>query len=231
MPTTPSTLSVTEALTTRKSVRVYDNKAVPMTLIKEILELAGRSASGGNIQPWKVDVVTGNAIKQLSQTVQGYFQNCGGKPEPEFPTYPEKMSEPYHGRRAVCGEVMYEALSITREDKMQRMMQTMKNYDFFGAPVGLIISMERDMGQPQCLDIGIFMQSIMLLAKERGLDTCPQVSWTVCPQPIREALGLPENQKIMAGICLGYKAENQPVNDICQSRAVQNDYVSFHGFE
>lgn len=141
------------------------------------------------------------------------------------------MANPNHERRDTCGEVMYEALGIAREDKMQRIMQTIKNYDFFGAPVGIILSMEREMGQPQCLDIGIYMQSIKLLAKERGLDTCPQVSWTVFPQPVREALGLDDNMKIMAGICIGYKAEDQPVNEISQARAELNDYITFHGFK
>ncbi|WP_432470246.1 nitroreductase [Amphritea sp. HPY] len=226
-----SHLSVTEALTTRKSVRVFDDKPVPQSLLREILALAGRSASGGNVQPWKVDVLTGDALKQLAGTVQGFIQNSGGKTEPEFPTYPNKMADPYHERRGTCGEVMYEALGIARDDKMKRIMQTMKNYDFFGAPVGIILSMEREMGQPQCLDIGIYMQSIMLLAKERGLDTCPQVSWTVFPQPVREALGLDDNMKIMAGICLGYKAEDQPVNELSQARAELSDYVTFRGFE
>ena len=225
-----STISVTQALMTRKSVRVFDDIPVPHKILQEILALAGRSASGGNVQPWKVDVLTGDALKHLSQTVQSYIQSSGGKSEPEFPTYPNKLAAPYHSRRADCGEVMYQALGIAREDKMKRIMQTMKNYNFFGAPVGIILSMEREMGQPQCLDIGIYMQSIMLLAKERGLDTCPQVSWTVFPQPIREALGLGDEMKIMAGICLGYKADEQPVNEINQERAVLQDYITFRGF-
>jgi nitroreductase len=224
-------MSVTQALMTRKSVRVYDDKPVPQQILQEILALAGRSASGGNVQPWKVDVLTADALKALTKTVQGYIQTSGGKSEPEFPTYPQKLAAPYHARRGDCGEVMYEALGIAREDKMKRVMQTMKNYDFFGAPVGIILSMEREMGQPQCLDIGIYMQSIMLLAKERGLDTCPQVSWTVFPQPVREALGLGEEMKIMAGICLGYKAEAQSVNEINQARAALQDYITFRGFK
>jgi len=226
-----TTLSVTQALMTRKSVRVFEDKPVPQEILQEILELAGRSASGGNVQPWKVDILTGGALKGLSQTVQGYIQSSGGKSEPEFPTYPKKLADPYHSRRGDCGEVMYQALGIAREDKMNRIMQTMKNYDFFGAPVGIILSMEREMGQPQCLDIGIYMQSIMLLAKERGLDTCPQVSWTVFPQPVREALGLGDEMKIMAGICIGYKADDQPVNEINQERAALQDYITFRGFE
>lgn len=225
-----SSMSVTQALMTRKSVRVYEDKPVPQPLLQEILELAGRSASGGNVQPWKVDVLTGDALNSMAQSVQGFIQQSGGKSEPEFPTYPSKLADPYHSRRGDCGELMYDALGIAREDKMNRIMQTMKNYNFFGAPVGIILSMDRDMGQPQCLDIGIYMQSIMLLAKERGLDTCPQVSWTVFPQPVREALGLSDDKKIMAGICLGYKAEGEAVNEISQERAALEDYISFHGF-
>lgn len=222
--------TVSEAITSRKSIREFKDTSVPFELIKEIMELAGQSPSGGNIQPWRVDVLSGDALRQFSQTVIAAIQNSTSAPQPEFDTYPHPMNQPYHQRRADCGELMYEALGIERADKTRRMMRTMKNYDFFGAPVGLIISMERSMGQPQCLDIGIYMQSIMLLAKERGLDTCPQVSWTVFPQAIREALGLSDDYKIMAGICLGYKADNEAVNEISQPRATLDDYARFHGF-
>ena len=226
-----STLSVSEALQQRKAVREFSDQAVPQALIQELLEQAGRSASGGNLQPWKVTVLTGEPLTQLAETVQRYIENSGGQSEPEFPTYPAELGAPYRERRAECGEVMYRALEIPREDKINRIMQVLKNYQFFGAPVGIILSMERSMGEPQCLDMGIYMQSLMLLAKEHGLDTCPQVSWTVWPQPVREALQLPDSEKIMAGLCLGYRAEDQPVNDIEQARAKLEDYVTFRGFD
>lgn len=226
-----STLSVSQALTTRKSVRVFKDTPVKQSLINEILTLAGQSASGGNVQPWHVDVLAGDALKSLTHTVQGFIQASGGKSQPEFPTYPTKLTAPYHARRGDCGELMYQALGIAREDKMSRMMQTMKNYEFFGAPVGIILSMKRDMGEPQCLDIGIYLQSIMLLAKERGLDTCPQVAWTVFPQPVREALDLGDDMKVMVGIALGYKADDEAVNEINQPRATLTDYVNFRGFD
>jgi nitroreductase len=224
-------LSVSDAIATRKSVRRFSDKAVPLSTVKEILALAGKSPSGGNVQPWQATVLTGEPLAQLAQTVQNYIQNSGGKSEPEFPTYPKAMGEPYYTRRADCGELMYTALDIPREDKMGRIIQVMKNYDFFGAPVGIILTMDREMGEPQCLDMGIYMQSIMLAAKEKGLDTCPQVSWSVWPQPVREALGFTENTKIMAGICLGYKADNEAVNEISQAREALENYVSFRGFE
>ena len=226
-----SDIGLYEAMSTLRAVRRLRTTEVPEDVLGRVLQAATWAPSGGNVQPWKVDVLTGGALKQLTMSVQTFVQNSGGKSEPEFPTYPKKLTDPYHSRRANCGEVMYEALGIAREDKMSRIMQTMKNYDFFGAPIGIILSMEREMGQPQCLDIGIYMQSIMLLAKERGLDTCPQVSWTVFPQPVREALGLGDDMKIMAGISLGYKADDQAVNEINQERCALDDYISFRGFE
>lgn len=225
-----TTLSVTEAINSRKSTREFDPRPIPEALLKEILQLAGRSPSGGNVQPWKVTVLTGEPLQQLAETVQTYIQNSGGQSEPQFPTYPAKLEQPYHRRRGDCAELMYGALGIPRENKMDRIMQVMKNYNFFGAPVGIILTMDREMAEPQCLDMGIYMQSLMLLAKERGLDSCPQVSWTVWPQPVREALGLDDSQMIMAGLSLGYKAADQAVNKISQARAPIEDYVSFRGF-
>ena len=224
-------LSVSDALTQRKSVREFSDQPVPQALLLEILELAGRSASGGNLQPWKVTVLTGQPLSHLAETTQRYIENSGGQSEPEFPTYPKELGALYRERRAECGELMYRALEIPREDKINRIMQVLKNYQFFGAPVGIILTMDRTMGEPQCLDMGIYLQSLMLLAKERGLDSCPQVSWTVWPQPVREALQLPDSEKIMAGLCLGYQASDSPVNHIEQARAKLEDYVSFRGFD
>ncbi len=222
--------TVTEALQTRKSIRAFSRQPVELSVVQEVLELAALSPSGGNVQPWKVDVLTGNALRELAQKVQIAVQSSGGKTEPEFPTYPENMVVPYNNRRKDCGEVMYEALNIPREDKMQRMMQTLRNFEFFGAPVGIIITAHQQMGMPQAMDIGIFMQSIMLLASERGLDTCPQVSWSIFPQPVKEYLGLGDDRKVMAGMCLGYKNNDEAVNNISQPRATLNEFASFHGF-
>ena len=150
--------------------------------------------------------------------------------QPEFPTYPEAMKEPYRSRRFRCGETLYDTLEIPREDKIQRIMQVLKNFNFFGAPVGILITLDRSMAEPQCIDVGIMMQSLMLLAKESGLATCPQVSWSVWPKAVRSALDIDENEKVMAWIAMGYELTDQKINNLQQPRAELSDLVSLRGF-
>lgn len=224
-----SQLSVTDAVIRRRAVRAFSDKPVPEDLLREIIELASHSPSGSNIQPWKIHALTGSALSDALEAVQGKLY-AGEMETPVFPTYPENMVEPYRERRYSCGERMYTALGIPREDKGARVMQVMKNYQFFGAPVGIIITTHITMGEAQALDIGIFANSLMLLAKERGLDTCPQVSWTLWPKAVGEALGLDNDEKVMLGISLGYAEDNQPVNELQHPRAELETFASLRGF-
>ncbi|WP_116365567.1 nitroreductase [Parahaliea mediterranea] len=224
-------LSVTAALGSRNSVREFSNQPVSRETLETLLTLAGQAPSGGNLQPWQVHVLTGQAIADLSERVFNSMQDRGGQTEPEFPTYPAGLGSPYRERRAECGERMYSALGISREDRDRRIAQVMQNYRFFGAPVGILLTMDRDMDMPQCLDLGIYLQSLMLAAREQGLDTCPQVSWTVWPQAVREALTLPDSVRVMAGVCLGYRALDAAVNRVRQPRAPLTDYVTWRGFD
>ncbi|RLQ20182.1 nitroreductase [Seongchinamella sediminis] len=224
-----SQMSVTEAVTNRRAVRAFTDRPVAEALIKELLGTAGHAPSGSNIQPWNVHVFTGEALQAALQSIQGRLYS-GEMEVPEFPTYPEPLGEPYRERRATCGERMYTALGIPREDKGARIQQVMRNYQFFGAPVGIIITMDNSMGESQALDIGIFAQTLMLVAKERGLDTCPQVSWTLWPKAVKEAMSIPAAEKIMVGISLGYGEPENPVNYLNHPRADLEDFVQIKGF-
>jgi len=223
-------ISVTQAMRDRKSVRAFRECPVPQALVREILELAGQSPSGGNLQPWKVYAFAGEALVTF---VQGVKERCLTNPAgegAESAIYPPGLPEPYRTRRFACGEAMYEALGIAREDKGARLGQVFKNFEFFGAPVGLIITMDPIMVEAQCLDIGIFLQSVMLLAKERGLDTCPQASWRMWPKSISELLGVGDREIVMAGIALGYAASDQAINEVSQPRVPAEEFISLRGF-
>ena len=223
--------TVTEAITQRKSVREFEDKAVPKELLEEILNLAMMTSSGSNLQPWKVHVVSGAVKERLTQTVNERIMANPMGEGGDIPIYPDKLQDPWRQRRGECGEVVYEALGIAREDKTARMMQVLKNFSFFGAPVGLILTMDRSLSKAQIIDIGLILQNIQLLAVERGLDCCAQASWTMWPKTIREVLELDDCEMVMVGLALGYADPNAPVNHAKQSRIDLAEATTFYGFE
>ena len=222
-------LSVTDAVKTRRAVRIFTDEPVAEDTLREILSLASRAPSNGNLQPWKVYAVTGDALREALESINTGLYTDDNMEAPQYPIYPEKLQEPYRGRRRDCGELMYTALGIEREDKASRIKQVMKNFHFFGAPVGIILTMDESMDLGQAMDVGIFAQNIMLLAKERGLDTCPQASWAQWPKRVRSALGIADEEKVMLGISLGYAADH-PVNVVEQPRVPLEDFASLRGF-
>ncbi|MCP4300425.1 MAG: nitroreductase [Gammaproteobacteria bacterium] len=224
-----SDLSVTDAIQSRRAVRVFTDQAVAKETLREILSLASRAPSNGNLQPWKVYAVTGDALREALVSINTGLYTDGNMEAPQYPIYPEKLHEPFRSRRHDCGELMYTALGIEREDKAGRIKQVMKNFHFFGAPVGIILTMDESMDLGQAMDVGIFAQTLMLLAKERGLDSCPQASWAQWPQRVRSALGIADDEKVMLGISLGYAADH-PVNDVEQPRVPVEDFASLRGF-
>ena len=222
--------TVSDAIRTRTSVRVFNDKQVAKEVIQEILELATNSASNSNIEARKVYVLSGEPLKAMVTEITTGLYSGENPDTPEYPAYPPKLQEPYRSRRYACGEKMYAALEIPREDKSKRIQQVMKNYTFFGAPVGVIISMPANMLEGQVIDIGIYLQSLMLLANERGLATCAQASWAQCPNRVRAALGIADDERIMVGLALGYAQQEQAVNTLDHPRADLSDYVSLRGF-
>ncbi|MBT8138887.1 MAG: nitroreductase [Gammaproteobacteria bacterium] len=224
-------LTVSEAIQQRGSVRAYTDQAVSRETIEEILELARWVPSNGNLQPWKVHVLTGDKKKQLSDAV---FAKMGDQPqgeETDVRIYPKGVTDPWRARRTQCGETMYTALGIEREDKMGRLMQVARNFAFFDAPVGMIFTVDKSMVEQQYLDVGILLQSIMLLAQERGLSTCPQAAWSMWPETIRKTLCLPDSDRVVVGLAMGYVKEGDKAAHIQQQRVSLQEYVSLHGFD
>ena len=168
-------MNVSEAVKSRNSTRSFLPREVSNDLIGKLLEKSSRAASGGNLQPWKVFIINNSSMKDFLQ-----FQENWTEPEvPAYEIYPPKLKEPYRTSRFELGEQMYELLGIGREDKDARIAQDMENFRFFGAPCAFFCYVDRQMGPPQWSDLGMFLQTFMLLAKEAGLDTCAQEAWSI----------------------------------------------------
>ena len=220
-------MNVSEALATRKSVRAFTAEPVPRAVVEAILLKAARAPSGGNLQPWKVHVLTGLARDELVRRAKARLAENPRGGVPEYHIYPPHLTEPYRTRRFRIGEAMYGAMGIGREDKLHRLMQFARNWEFFGAPVGLIFSIDRQMQPGQWADLGMFLQSIMLLAREYGLHSCAQEAWAPLHEIIRDYLGIPQEEMIFAGMALGHADAAAAVNTLVSERAPLDEWAVF----
>lgn len=220
-------MNVSEAVARRISVRAFKSDPVPGAVVREILEAAARAPSGGNLQPWRVHALTGAPLQALKDKVAA---NPFGE-APEYDVYPPNLWEPFRTRRFECGEDLYATIGIPREDKAARLRQLARNGELFGAPVGLFFSLDRKVGPPQWSDVGMFMQTVMLLATERGLATCAQEYWARYPQTLAESLGLPDDHMIFSGMALGYADETAPINTLRTRRDSFDVWGELRGFE
>ncbi|HYN45646.1 MAG TPA: nitroreductase [Allosphingosinicella sp.] len=222
--------SVTETVLARRSVRAFLDRPVDRATIAEILETAARAPSGGNLQPWHVDVLAGAALADLKRRVRAGFAAGPAGEGTEFPVYPPALGEPWRSRRHASGEQLYAAIGIPREHRLARLGQFAKNYELFGAPVGLFFSIPRSFGLPQWAHLGMFMQNIMLLAGERGLATCAQEAWALVHKTVGESLNLPEDRIFYCGMALGYADEDHPINGWRTEREPLESFATFSGF-
>jgi nitroreductase len=220
-------MNVTDAVDRRVSVRAFLDKPVPGALVREILVAAQRAPSGGNLQPWKVHALAGAPLEALKAKVAA---NLGGE-TPEYNVYPDNLWDPFRTRRFECGEDLYATLGIPREDKPARLQQLFKNTQFFGAPVGIFFSLDRKLGQPQWADVGMYMQTVMLLAVERGLATCAQEFWARYPKTVAEHIGLPDDHMLFSGMALGWPDESAPINSLRTRRDPFEVWCEMEGFE
>jgi nitroreductase len=217
-------MKVSEALVTRKSVRAFKPDPVSRETVEKLLALAARAPSGGNLQPWKVHVLIGAAKDELIRRAKARMLENPRGGVPEYHIYPPELTEPYKTRRFVVGEQMYATMGIARENKAGRLQQFVRNWEFFGAPVGMIFSIERQMQQGQWSDLGGFLQSIMLLAREHGLHTCAQEAWAPFHEVIRDYLKVPQEEIIFCGMALGYADESAPINTLISERAAMAEW-------
>jgi nitroreductase len=228
--TTPATTAaVDEAICSRRSIRAYLPKPVPRELIESMLQVAGRAASGTNTQPWLVHVLTGEAKAALTRDILSAFNDPVQRAthtEP-YPYYPTEWVSPYLERRRKVGWDLYGLLGIGKADKARMHEQHAKNYDFFGAPVGLMFSIDKVMQQGSWLDYGMFLQNLMVAARARGLDTCPQAAFTPFHRIIARHLGLREDQTVVCGMSLGYADPAAVENSLVTEREPVSGFARF----
>ena len=215
-------MQVSEAVALRKSVRQFTDEPVTDDTLRELLTLAARSPSGGNVQPWRIYVVNGESMTRFRDYIADRPIEAG-----EYDIYPANLWEPYRTNRFELGEAMYSSLGIGREDKAGRFEQFARNGDFFGAPAALFCYVDRGMGRPQWSDLGMFLQTLMLVAQEAGLDTCPQEYWSVRHGAVTEFVGAPDNEMLFCGMAIGHADANAPVNSLVSERMPLDQWATF----
>lgn len=216
-------MKVSEAVLSRKSVRSFKKKKVSNVLIRDLLEIAMRSPSGGNLQPWKIVVINDSAMDKFLVAQQNWKD-----PEtPAYDIYPSPLKEPYRTYRYDLGEQMYSLLGIPRDNKQARLEQVLKNFNFFGAPCGLFCFIDKDMGPPQWSDLGMFLQTFMLLAKEFGLDTCAQEAWSLKNESVKYFCKADPEDMLFCGMAIGYEDETAVINSLKSDRKQLHDAIKF----
>jgi len=219
-------MKLADAIRSRHSCRAFLAREVEADKIERILKLAARAPSGGNLQPWWVAVVSGRTQRTLAAEIEARFR-AGVRREPDYPYYPEHWAEPYRSRRFACGLQLYSTLGIEREDKARRREQWIENYRSFGAPVVLYLYMESHLATGAYVDLGIFLQSLMLAALEEGLATCPQQALAEYPRIVKQTLGLGDDTVLVCGVALGYEDPSAPVNQYRTPRAELVEFVRY----
>jgi nitroreductase len=226
------TLAADEAILTRRSVRAFLPTPVSRATVEELLTLASRSPSGTNIQPWKVRVIAGEKRLALSRAIQAAIGRDGmDSYRREWNYYPQQWREPFIGRRRKIGWDLYGLLGIKKGDFEKTELQHRRNYEFFDAPVGLIFTLDEDLEIGSWLDLGIFIGTLMIAARGRGLDTCPQAALANMHPVLRQELGIPQGEVIICGMALGYEDKSAPENALVTERAKASEFATFDGFE
>lgn len=219
---------VGEVLRSRRAVRAFKPDLVPQHVVQEILQEAATAPSGGNIQPWRVYALAGAPQRVLGETLVEAARS-GGAPAPAH--FPDPLPEVFLSRVQAFGARYYASLAIDRSNAAARARQTERNYAFFGAPVGLIFSIDRRLKPHSWLDLGLFVQNVMIAAQARGLSTCPQVSFAPFHEVIAAHLEMPREEVTVCGMSLGYGDPDAPVNQTRMPREPVRDFARMVGFE
>ncbi|MEO1650896.1 MAG: nitroreductase [Pseudomonadota bacterium] len=226
----PDGRAVGEAILTRRSVRGYLDKPVAKETVEAILNIAARAPSGSNIQPWQVHVVARAKRDEIVSAVLEAAQSETNDHEAQYQYYPQAWREPYLARRRATGWGLYGTLGIEKGDKPRMREQLLKNYAFFGAPVGLFFTMDADMEKGSWLDIGTFIQSVMVTARGFGLDTCPQQAWSQYWRVVFPRLGIGDDQVLVTGMALGHIDDDATANGFWTTREPIEGFAKLHGF-
>ncbi|MET3449036.1 nitroreductase [Ralstonia sp. 1138] len=230
-PTSAEVELVDQAITSRRSVRAFLPTPVAREDIEAILDVARRAPSGSNTQPWKVYVLTGESKARLSESVLAAYDHpeADSLHREEYPYYPRTWIDPYQSRRRKVGWDLYGLLGIGRADKERMHAQHARNFRFFDAPVGIIFTIDRVMEQGSWLDYGMFLEAVMVAARARGIDTCPQAAFTQFHRVIAEHLGLTDDEMVVCGMSMGYANPAAIENTLVTERAPVSDFTRFLG--
>lgn len=220
-------MNIEEAVASRRSVRDFLPTPVPGDVIRRVLQQALRAPSGGNLQPWHLHVVGGERMDALKALMRERMH--APREESEYDIYPAELVAPYRDRRFAVGEAMYARLGIPREDKEARRRWFARNFQFFGAPLAIFCSVDRRMGPPQWSDLGMLLQTVMLLLRGEGLDSCAQECWAVYPRTIGQFLALPAEQMLFCGLAIGHARRDVPIDGLVTERAPLDEVAHFHG--
>jgi nitroreductase len=223
-------MNVRDAVASRFSCRAFLPTPVPLETVRNILECASRAPSGGNLQPWRVHVLAGAPLEELKARIRPHAPTNPRGEGNEYQVYPVPLKEPYCGRRHDVGAQLYTALGIPRDDRVARHRQFARNFELFGAPVGLFFSIDRAMGPPQWSDLGMFVQTVMLLARGEGLHTCPIEAWTAWHKTVSAYLSIPAEHILFCGMALGHADPAAPVNQWRSTREGVDGFAVFAGF-
>lgn len=207
-------MNVSDAVAARRSIRSFLDTPVSDDLLRELLTKAARAPSGGNVQPWQIQVINGARMQEFLQ----HMASQEVREKPAYEIYPRELPSPYRDSRFKVGEDMYGLLGIPREDKAARFAHLARNFEFFGAPAAFFCLIEKTMGPPQWSDLGMLLQTFMLLAQEAGIDTCAQEAWATRPNAVTSFLQTPESLMLFCGMAIGYRDPNAPVNTLVSDR-------------
>ena len=214
-----------QAIEARRSVRGFLDRLVEPALLRDLAVKASRAATGGNIQPWHIDIVHGASIAELKAIMAGKLER-GETETPGYDIYPREMADHYKGRTFAIGEAMYAHLGIPREDKAARRAWFARNFAFFGAPAAYFCTVDRRMGPPQWSDLGMYLQNLMLLAVDAGLATCPQECWAVYPETVERFLETPAERMLFCGVAIGYEDPEAAANRLRSERAPVEEWLT-----
>ena len=219
-------MNIKQLIESRYSVRSFLDKDVGFEKVKSILDTANSAPSGGNIQPWKVYVLGNNSKNKLvTQALNNY--DTGVQEDIEYEIYPKPLAEEYKKRRSQCAADMYDALSIARDDIDTRLKQVRENFKFFGAPIGMIVTIDKSFAQNGWGHVGMFLQNLWLTAISEGLGVCLQESWSIYPKTVKKVIDCPDNEMIWCGIAMGYPNNEDPINNYRTSRDSIDTFASF----
>jgi nitroreductase len=223
-------MNIREAVASRFSCRAFLPTPVPQSIVRDILELSARAPSGSNLQPWFVHVLAGDSLAALKKSLEPRYGELPRGDGPGYEVFPGKLHEPYRARRFDVGLQLYDSLGIPYEDREARLKQYARNLIFFNAPVALFFVIDRALNPAQWADLGMFVQTVMLIARDYDLHTCAQQAWVPWSKTVEQFLKLPPDRMLFCGMALGHADESAPENKWRSPREPVENWATFSGF-